>query len=85
MLLFKKVKEYMVLSSSSRLKWLAFVILSVTATSAHSTSLTAFQYNTMQNNEIELVFQLSENIIGQPNVKTSMNPARIDINFAGFG
>ena len=82
MLLFKKVKECMVLSSSSRLKWLAFVILSVTATSAHSTSLTAFQYNTMQNNEIELVFQLSENIIGQPNVKTSMNPARIDITFA---
>ncbi|MEW6983534.1 type IV pilus secretin PilQ [Colwelliaceae bacterium 6471] len=39
------------------------------------------QYNTMQNDEIELVFSFSETITVQPAVKTTMNPARIDITF----
>lgn len=44
--------------------------------------LSSIRYNTMQNDEIELVFVLSDNIKEQPLVKTSMNPARIDITFA---
>ncbi|MFT5756233.1 MAG: type IV pilus assembly protein PilQ [Alteromonadaceae bacterium] len=82
MLLFKKMREYKILSFSSSSQLLAYVFLSLTAISSHATSLKAFQYNTMQNNEIELEFQLSENILEQPLVKTSMNPARIDITFA---
>jgi len=82
MLLFKKVKEYMILSSHPSLRWIAFIVLSIATTSAYSASLTAVQYNTMQNNEIELVFHLSEKINEQPTVKTSMDPAQIDITFS---
>jgi type IV pilus assembly protein PilQ len=82
MLLFKIMREYKILSFSSSSKWLACIFLSITAISVHATSLTAVQYNTMQNNEIELEFILSEKIVEQPFVKTSMNPARIDITFA---
>ncbi len=46
-----------------------------------ATSLTGVKYNTLQNEEIELVFSLSENIVKQPLIKTSMSPARIDITF----
>ena len=46
-----------------------------------SASLTGVKYNTLQNEEIELVFSLSENITRQPEIKTSMSPARIDITF----
>ncbi|WP_284244702.1 type IV pilus secretin PilQ [Thalassotalea insulae] len=48
---------------------------------SQSNELTAISYNTIQNDEIELVFTLSESIAEQPVVKTSMNPARIDITF----
>jgi len=82
MLLFKKMREYKILNFSSASKWLACIVLSITAISVQATSLIAVQYNTMQNNEIELEFQLSENIVIQPLVKTSMNPARIDITFS---
>lgn len=44
-------------------------------------SLTGVKYNTLQNEEIELVFSLSESIVNQPQIKTSMSPARIDITF----
>lgn len=46
-----------------------------------SASLTGVKYNTLQNEEIELVFSLSENITQQPQIKTSMSPARIDVTF----
>jgi len=55
-----------------------FTLFSVTSVGA---DLTGVSYNTMQNDEIELVFSLTEDIVSQPLVKTSMNPARIDITF----
>jgi len=72
----------MILSSHPSLRWIASIVLCIATTSAYSASLTAVQYNTMQNNEIELVFHLSEKINEQPIVKTSMNPAQIDITFS---
>ncbi|MBB6543795.1 type IV pilus secretin PilQ [Thalassotalea piscium] len=48
---------------------------------ANAADLTSIRYNTLQNNEIELVFVLSENMVSQPEVKTSMSPAKIDILF----
>jgi type IV pilus assembly protein PilQ len=45
-------------------------------------SVTSVKYNTIQNDEIELVFSLSENISIQPIVKTSIEPAQINITFA---
>ena len=43
--------------------------------------LNGISYNTLQNDEIELRFSLSENISKQPTVKTSMSPAQIKITF----
>ncbi len=57
------------------------VMALVFSLSSQSNELTGVSYNTIQNDEIELVFSLSENINAQPVVKTSMNPARIDITF----
>ena len=57
------------------------VLALVFSLSSQSNELTGVSYNTIQNDEIELVFSLSENIDAQPIVKTSMNPARIDITF----
>ncbi|MCO4798735.1 MAG: type IV pilus secretin PilQ family protein [Colwelliaceae bacterium] len=61
-----------------------FVILLTTTLLSLSTigaDLTSVSYNTVQNNEIEIVFSLSDNISSQPVIKTSVNPARIDITF----
>ncbi|QOL26560.1 type IV pilus secretin PilQ family protein [Thalassotalea sp. LPB0316] len=43
--------------------------------------LTGLSYNTLQNDEIELRFSLSDVITVQPSVKTSMSPAQISITF----
>ena len=57
-------------------------VLCFCSTAVFAASLTGVKYNTIQNEEIELVFSLSENITEQPKVKTSMTPAKIDITFA---
>lgn len=46
-----------------------------------ASQLTSISYNTLQNDEIELVFGLSENITVQPSIRTSMSPAQIKITF----
>ncbi|WP_189379268.1 type IV pilus secretin PilQ [Thalassotalea profundi] len=55
--------------------------LSLFSSMVNATDLTEIRYNTLQNDEIELVFALSENMVSQPEVKTSMSPAKIDISF----
>ncbi|WP_241242412.1 type IV pilus secretin PilQ family protein [Thalassotalea sp. G2M2-11] len=66
-----------------RMKWslILGVVTSVFSLSSLSNELTGVSYNTIQNDEIQLVFTLSEDITTQPEVKTSMSPARIDITF----
>ena len=71
----KKVRTSM---SKKIAAMLALTLFSYTAIGAE---ITGVSYNTMQNDEIELVFVLSDNISSQPEVKTSVNPARIDITF----
>ncbi len=65
------------------MKWslILGVVTSVFSLSSLSNELTGVSYNTIQNDEIQLVFTLSEDITTQPEVKTSMSPARIDITF----
>ncbi|XQW84764.1 type IV pilus secretin PilQ [Thalassotalea piscium] len=55
--------------------------LSFVSSVVNAADLNEIRYNTLQNNEIELVFALSENMDSQPEVKTSMSPAKIDITF----
>lgn len=48
---------------------------------AQAASLSGISYNTLQKNQIELVFLMSDNTIGQPKVETKLSPDRIDITF----
>jgi type IV pilus assembly protein PilQ len=57
------------------------LMLALLSFTASASNLTSVSYNTMQNDEIELVFSLSENILVKPTINTSVNPARIDITF----
>lgn len=56
-------------------------ILFLVSSMALSVELSEIRYNTMQNDEIKLVFSLSENINEPPEVKTFFSPARIEIAF----
>lgn len=47
-----------------------------------ASDLTSITYNTIQSNEIELIFSLSDKITVQPKVNTSMSPAQISVAFA---
>lgn len=49
--------------------------------SAWSNDLVGIKYNTLQNDEIELQFELSEKIVTSPVMQTLMNPAQIKITF----
>ncbi len=57
------------------------VMLYSFACSAWSSDLIGIKYNTLQNDEIELQFELTEKIVNQPEMTTSMNPAQIKITF----
>ena len=47
-----------------------------------SSQLKGISYNTIQDDQIELVFEFSEEIYSLPDVETSMTPAFVKINFA---
>ena len=49
--------------------------------SAFASDLTGIAYNTIHNDQIEIVFSMSADITGQPTVKTSMDPASIEVTF----
>lgn len=57
------------------------IVLSLISLVSFTQELTTIRYNTIQNDEIELVFLMKDQISSQPEVKTSMNPAKIDITF----
>lgn len=50
-----------------------------------ASDLNSIHYNTLQNNEIELLFTFSDDISIQPEVTTYMSPAKIDITFSSGG
>lgn len=81
MLLIKKmkIKNLMTHCNKVNLTLIAFLCLFSTFSSANE--LTGISYNTIQNNEIELVFELAEDIVIQPEVATSMTPAQVKITF----
>ena len=81
MILFKEIKNYNVFADTRYNKVLMTLVLCFFTSIASSASLTGLSYNTIQKNQIELVFSLSESITAQPDVKTLVSPARIDITF----
>jgi type IV pilus assembly protein PilQ len=78
MLLVNKMKKYKMLT----LKVITSISLLMISSLVQAASLTGVNYNTIQNDAIELAFTLSEVIESQPAIKTSTNPARIEVTFA---
>ena len=64
-----------------KMKLVTVAYLCVFSTFSWASELTGISYNTIQNNEIELVFELSDNIAVAPEVVTSMSPAQVRITF----
>ena len=91
-MLFNKMKNYKIFKGAANLKrnWLAFLTLStliitsfnVSAEQVSPSKLLGISYNTIQNDQIELVFEFSTEISSLPEVDTSMNPAFVKVNFA---
>lgn len=79
MLLLNKMKKNIIYCLSQKLT-LALALTFLSHASVAS-ELTKIHYNTIQNDEIEIIFTLSDDINSQPDVSTSMNPARIEITF----
>lgn len=65
--------------------YLKLILVSVLCCSTFFSSaarLDMVKYHTLENDEIELRFMLSEHIIEQPTITTNLNPARINIAFS---
>lgn len=73
-----KINVFAFMKSIKSLSLLGALLLS---SNVIASSLTGVKFNTIQNDEIELVFSLSDVISVQPIVKTSLSPAKIDITF----
>jgi len=81
MLLFNQMKNYKILTRRTSFKFIQILLLSLCSSLAFSSDLSGVKYNTIQNDEIEIVFSFTESIGNQPIVNTSMEPAQIDITF----
>ncbi|MEH6595648.1 MAG: type IV pilus secretin PilQ family protein [Colwellia polaris] len=64
-----------------KMKLVTIAYICAFSTFSWASELTGISYNTIQNNEIELVFELSDKIVVQPEVSTSMSPAQVRITF----
>lgn len=81
MLLFNKMKNDNLMTHCKKMKLITAAYLCVFSTLSWANELTGITYNTIQNDEIELVFELSDNIAAPPEVATSMKPAQVRITF----
>jgi type IV pilus assembly protein PilQ len=91
-MLFNKMNNYKVFTSVVKMRnfYLAFLtILTVVTASfnlnaeqSNDSKLLGLSYNTIQDDQIELVFEFSTEIYTLPAVKTSMDSAYVEISFA---
>ncbi len=81
MLLLNKIKNDNLMMNFKKTKLIAAAYLCLLSTFSWANELTGITYNTIQNNEIELVFELSDKIAVPPEVTTSMTPAQVKITF----
>ena len=87
-MLFNQTKNYKGFTAIKEL-WLASLFLlstvllsfSVNAADENNNVLIGISYNTIQSDQIVLVFSFTENITSLPEVKTSMNPAFVEVTF----
>lgn len=81
MMLFKTIKTNKSFTCCIKLRAWLIASLCFISSFAHAVDLTGVAYNTIHNDQIELVFSFTEDINGQPSVKTSVDPALIEVNF----
>ena len=81
MLLFNIIKNDNLMTHFKKMKLVTIAYICAFSTFSWASELTGISYNTIQNNEIELVFELSDKIVVQPEVSTSMSPAQVRITF----
>jgi type IV pilus assembly protein PilQ len=81
MLLFNKIKNDNLMTHCKKIKLIMAAYLCVLSTFSWANELTGITYNTIQSNEIELIFELSDKIVAPPTVTTTMTPARVRITF----
>jgi type IV pilus assembly protein PilQ len=81
MLLFNKMKNDNLMTHCRKIKLIMAAYLCVLSTFSWANELTGITYNTIQNNEIELMFELSDKIVVPPKVTTTMTPAQVRITF----
>jgi type IV pilus assembly protein PilQ len=89
-MLFNKMKNYKIFTGVvniqlPRLLGFTILILALTALNvraeADNGKLLGISYNTIQDDQIQLIFDFSNEISALPAVQTSMNPAYVEINF----
>ncbi|NMP30472.1 type IV pilus secretin PilQ family protein [Thalassotalea sp. M1531] len=81
-MLFNKIMNNKIFTLKQQVKVIIAMCFYLTySTVAHASDLIGIAYNTIHNDQIEVVFSFSEEIIGQPSVKTSVDPAVINVNF----
>jgi len=87
-MLFNLMKNYQSFTAAKKL-WsimplllsVVMLPLSINAAEVSENQLVGISYNTIQADQIELVFNFSQAISTLPEVKTSMNPAFVEVNF----
>jgi type IV pilus assembly protein PilQ len=79
MLLFNKIKNDNLMTHCKKIKLIMAAYLCVLSTFSCANELTGITYNTIQSNEIELIFELSDKIVAPPTVTTTTTPAQVRI------
>ena len=80
-MLFNIMKNNKIFTLAKQVKIVVATCFYFLMSTAQASDLTGIAYNTIHNDQIELVFSFSEEIYGQPSVKTSVSPATIEVNF----
>jgi type IV pilus assembly protein PilQ len=91
-MLFNKMKNYKIFTRMVSMRQMSLVCITILTLVATSFNLIAAQvsdskllglsYNTIQDDQIELVFEFSTEIFSLPAIKTSMNSAYVEVSFA---
>jgi type IV pilus assembly protein PilQ len=91
-MLVNKMKNYKIFTRAARIKkaWPVYLALfslfitsfNLSAEQASDSKILGISYNTIQNDQIELVFEFSTEMLSLPAIKTSMDSAYVEVSFA---
>ena len=81
MLFIKTINKKIFAAIRQAKMFIAMCFYLLSSATAYASDLIGIAYNTIHTDQIELVFSFSRDIIGQPSVKTNVDPATIEVNF----